>query len=122
MNLGEGVVKGSNTQPNVVRLAEIGNDFDSRRLCFNQGLADTVAFGMANRDITNMASNLYGQDQNRMMQALGMGGDIAGAGLSPYMQLSQILGGPTVLSDSMAQSTNSSTGRNKTGSGFSIGL
>jgi hypothetical protein len=65
-----------------------------------QGVAEGVAGGMANRDVSNFAAKLYGQDQDRALSALGMTTDIQNQALTPYQQLAGIIGGPTVLGES----------------------
>ncbi|GAF96669.1 unnamed protein product, partial [marine sediment metagenome] len=66
-----------------------------------QGVAEGVAGGYANRDITNMASKLYGEDMNRMLGAMGMMPQYGAFGMSiPWFGMNQmagIMGSPTVL-------------------------
>ncbi len=65
-----------------------------------QGVAQGVAAGRANQQVTDMAANLYNQDQNRMMQGIGMAPGIANAGMSPYQSLAGILGNANILGSS----------------------
>ena len=80
-----------------------------------QGVAEGVAAGYANKDITNMASQLYNDDMNRMLGAMQQMPQFGAFGMSiPWFGMNQmagILGAPTVLGGggmSSSQSTGSS--------------
>ena len=77
-----------------------------------QGVAQGVAAGYANQDITNMASSLYGDDMNRVLAALGIAPDVAGAAQSPYLTQGAILGNPAIIGG----------GGSGSSKGFNIGL
>jgi hypothetical protein len=89
------------------------------------GTRGAVAAGIAGRDAgrageriaTTMTGDAYQQDQNRIMQALGMSGGLAslsGASWAPLLNYAQLLGKPTVLGQS--ESSGSSSGWNIAGS------
>jgi len=90
-----------------------------------QGVAEGVAVGQANQDITNMASNLYSQDMDRMLQAGSMAPGLANMGMGiPWYAMNQyagLLGDPTVLSGGGRSSSTSSGGSQSTNFSRDIG-
>jgi len=66
-----------------------------------QGIAEGLAISDANQQVTDMASNLYTGDMNRMMAAMGQAPALANLGLGlPWFgaqQFAGLLGRPTVL-------------------------
>jgi len=92
-----------------------------------QGVAEGIAAGDANQQMTDMASNLYNADMNRMTQAMTMAPQLGafGQGIPWYgvNQYAGILGDPTVLqgaAGSEAEGSSSSFGASE-GSSFDIG-
>lgn len=79
-----------------------------------QGVAQGLAMGDANQQITDMAANLYGQDMDRMGQAMSQAPGLAQFGESiPWFGLQQysgLLGAPTVLGGGSRYETESSGG------------
>jgi hypothetical protein len=77
------------------------------------GVAQGLALGDSNQQITNMASNLYNQDQNRTMQAMAMAPGLANfGGQIPWYAMNQyagLLGDPTVLSGASGSSSSGSS-------------
>lgn len=63
-----------------------------------QQIAQGVAAGQANENIANAAASLYGQDMDRMLDAIGYAGQAATLPQQPYVTQGAILGNPTVLS------------------------
>lgn len=67
-----------------------------------QGVAQGIAMRDANRQSSDFAQNLIGQDfanqQQRSLQALGMAGNIGGLAFQPLQNLKGLLGNGTVLS------------------------
>ena len=84
-----------------------------------QGVAQGIALRDANRQSSDFAQNLIGQDfqgqQQRALQALGQAGNIGGLAFQPLQNLRSILGGSTVLSEgsSLADSFGSSFNESK---------
>ena len=66
-----------------------------------QGIAEGLAIGDANQAVTDMAANLYSEDRNRMLGALGMSGQLGNFGMSiPWYAMNQfsgLLGKPNAL-------------------------
>ena len=84
-----------------------------------QGVAEGIAAGDANQQVTDMAANLYNQDQNRTMQAMSMAPGLANFGMGlPWYAMNQqagLLGSPTVLSGAQgSQYSNQSSGGGST--------
>lgn len=99
-----------------------------------QGVAEGIALRDANRQSSDFAQNLLGQDfqgqQNRSLNALTFADSIGGLAFSPLQNLQGILGAPTVLSQNQggSQSQDFSTGGGQSsnfnqggGSGFNAG-
>ena len=66
-----------------------------------QGIAEGLALSDANQQVTDMASNLYSSDMDRMMTTMGMAPGLANFGMGiPWYALNQfagLLGDPTAL-------------------------
>ena len=99
------------------------------------GIAQGLALSDANQQVTDMASNLYNDDMNRMMSAMALAPGLANFGMGiPWYALNQyagLLGSPTALSGGGASSgegSNFSYGRDigggggGGGGGFNVGL
>lgn len=78
-----------------------------------QGVAEGLAVGDANQQITDMAANLYNADMNRMGQAMGMAPSLGTFGQQiPWYAMNQysgILGDPTVLQGAAGSESSSSS-------------
>lgn len=74
-------------------------------------IGEGLAVAQANQQVTDMASNLYNEDMNRMIMAMSGARDIAGFGFTPYQEQANIVGRPTVLGESQGDSK-----------GFEVGL
>ena len=65
------------------------------------GSRTAMAFGQAgaeaNRDITDMASRLYGMDRQNMLEALGLASGVATLGQAPYLTQAGIMGSPVTV-------------------------
>jgi len=92
-------------QSDAVKFGQMGSS--------RQGVAQGLALSDSNQQITNMASNLYNDDMNRMGQAMQFSPQLANFGMGiPWYALQQqkgILGDPTVL-DGGGSSTSTSSG------------
>ena len=79
-----------------------------------QGVAEGLALGDSNQQITDMAANLYNQDQNRTMQAMSMAPGLSEFGAQiPWYNMNQyagILGAPTTLTGGSRYESSSSGG------------
>ncbi len=86
-----------------------------------QGVAEGIALRDANRQSSDFAQNLIGQDfqgqQQRALQALGQTGQIGGLAFQPLQQLRALLGGNTTV----GQSTSGSQSESKSISGGVFG-
>ena len=77
-----------------------------------QGVAEGIALRDANRQSSDFAQNLIGQDfqgqQQRALQALGQAGQIGGLAFQPLQQLRALLGGNTTIGQSVSGSRSDS--------------
>ena len=94
-----------------------------------QGVAEGLAIGDSNRQITDMASNLYNADMNRMGQAMSQAPSLGTFGQQiPWYAMNQysgILGDPTVLQGAAgsesSSSSSSSGGSSSYGYNYDVG-
>lgn len=107
-----------NILPSVGSGAQVAGQFGGGR----QGVAEGIALRDANRQSSDFAQNLIGQDfqgqQNRALQALGQAGNIGNLAFQPLNNLRSILGGTTVLGEGAAQGGSSGFSG---GSSFGVG-
>ena len=100
-----------NIMPQISGQAQMAGGLGNSR----QQLAQGVAAGQAGREIANMGTQLYGENQNRALQALGMQTGISqqmpGLAWSPLQQYAGILG-PMVSQNKGGSSIGSSSGWN----------
>lgn len=79
-----------------------------------QGVAEGIALRDANRQSSDFAQNLIGQDfqgqQQRALQALTQAGNIGGLAFQPLQQLRALLGGNTTVGQSGSESKSVSAG------------
>lgn len=79
-----------------------------------QGVAQGIALRDANRQSSNFAQNLIGQDfqgqQQRSLQALTQAGQIGGLAFQPLQQLRALLGGNTTIGQGSSSSKSASGG------------
>ena len=99
-----------NILPSVGSGAQSANQFGGGR----QGVAEGIALRDANRQSSDFAQNLIGQDfqgqQQRALQALGQAGNIGGLAFQPLNNLKGILGNSTLLSEGSSSGFGSSFG------------
>ena len=112
-----------NLLPSIQGTAQMQGQGGSSR----QGIAEGLAISDSNQQITDMASNLYNADMNRMGQAMSMAPSLGTFGQQiPWYNMNQysgLLGDPTVLGGaSGSQSTGmSSSFGGSSGSSYDIG-
>jgi len=90
-----------NIMPAIGDNASMAGGFGGTR----QGVAQGVAGRGANQQMTDMASNLYNQDMNRMLQGIQMAPQVSNQNMDSYGRYANMLGSPTVLGNSQAQNT-----------------
>lgn len=73
-----------------------------------QGIGEGLAVARSNQQISDMGANLYNEDMNRMMAAMGMGEQVGGFGMSRFQDLKGVLGNPAVLQEQQSKSKGSS--------------
>jgi len=107
-----------NVLPALTASAIGGNNLGGSRGAIAAGIAGRDAARGQERIATDLTSQAYGQDQNRILQALSMSGGLAslsGNSWAPLLAYSNLLGKPTVLGESSSSSEGSA-------SGFNIGI
>lgn len=104
-----------NFQENIMPTIGSGAAGAGQRGSSRQGIAEGIASRSAIESQANFAENIYSQDyqqqQGRMMQALGMSGQMSGLGFSPLQNLQQLLGNPTILGQGQSQQTSDSNSK-----------
>lgn len=98
-----------NLLPAIQGEASMANQLGGSRQQIGEGLA----VARSNQQISDMGANLYNEDMNRMLQAMGMGEQVGGFGMSRFQDLAGVTGSPQTLTRSQSGQTSESSGSSK---------